>query len=113
MVCARGVTRRSVSQAPNTRNAHLPAAEAPTTSAPLPMRALRLAVFLAVAAAPPVQAASGRNGMVAAEHRLAAEAGVRMLQPGRNAVDAALATALAVGLVNPSSCGIRCGGVLP
>ena len=47
----------------------------------------------------------GRNGMVSAGHSLGALAGVRVLQEGGNAVDAALAAAFVMTVVKPEACG--------
>ena len=46
------------------------------------------------------------NGMVTATHPLAAEAGVEILRAGGSAADAAVATALAVGIVEPFMSGL-------
>jgi gamma-glutamyltranspeptidase/glutathione hydrolase len=47
-----------------------------------------------------------RRGMVATSHPLAAQIGLDILKQGGNAVDAAIATSAAMGLMEPMSCGI-------
>ena len=46
------------------------------------------------------------NGMVATSHPLAAQIGLDVLKAGGNAVDAAIATNAAMGLMEPMSCGV-------
>jgi len=59
------------------------------------------------AASPPLRT---RAGVVAADHLPGARAGADVLAEGGNAADAAVATALALGVVNPASSGIGGGG---
>jgi gamma-glutamyltranspeptidase / glutathione hydrolase len=73
---------------------------------------LSLFLLAALAAIQPAGAVIAKHGMIAAEHPLAADAGLRILKAGGNAIDAAAATALAVGVANPSSCGIGGGGFM-
>jgi gamma-glutamyltranspeptidase/glutathione hydrolase len=46
------------------------------------------------------------HGMVATSHPLAAQVGLDVLKRGGNAIDAAIATNAAIGLMEPMSCGI-------
>ncbi len=52
------------------------------------------------------------GGIVAAQHRVAAEVGARVLAEGGNAIDAAIATSFAIGVVEPWMSGLAGGGAM-
>ncbi|HLI81465.1 MAG TPA: gamma-glutamyltransferase [Candidatus Binataceae bacterium] len=60
----------------------------------------------------PAGCEAAHRAMVVSESAPASEVGLAILKQGGNAIDAATATALAVGVTNPASCGIGGGGFM-
>lgn len=65
-----------------------------------------------VFACAPVLAAGAPHAMVVSESAQASQAGLEILKKGGNAIDAASATALALGVTNAGSCGLGGGGFM-
>jgi len=59
-----------------------------------------------------IEEATGLNGVVSSVHPLASDIGINILKIGGNAIDAAIATGLALGVVDQSNCGLGGGAFI-
>jgi len=71
-----------------------------------------LTVFIPIVLFAQEPLATGKQGMVATAHPLATAAGLEMLQQGGNAIDATVAAAFAIGVVEPDGSGLGGGGAM-
>ncbi|MEO0356030.1 MAG: gamma-glutamyltransferase [Cyanobacteria bacterium P01_A01_bin.3] len=79
---------------------------------PITLSAIALLCTTHSAAASFIAPTRSQDSMVVSAHPLATDAGVDVLEAGGNAVDAAVATALVISVVEPFSAGIGGGGFL-
>jgi gamma-glutamyltranspeptidase / glutathione hydrolase len=71
-----------------------------------------LAALAALGASASAEVARGSRGIVSSGHPLATEAGLQVLKNGGNAIDAAVAVALTLGVVDGHNSGIGGGGFM-